>query len=30
MGVVAMASQFRDEGRSSVDLSEGREDVVNL
>jgi hypothetical protein len=30
MGVVAMASQFGDEGQSSVDLSEGSEDGVNL
>jgi hypothetical protein len=30
MGVVAMASQVRDEGQSLVDLSEGSEDVVNL
>ena len=30
MGVVAMASQFGDEGRSSVDLSEESEDRVNL
>jgi hypothetical protein len=30
MAVVAIASQFGDGGWSSVDLSEGSEDVVNL